>query len=74
MTRRWFLGILLAILLSRVAARSNLGDENWLRSFRSFLKLFNSFVEQLNDGKFDLRTWQRMRGVDESGNRIAHPG
>jgi hypothetical protein len=63
MTRRWFFGILLAIFPSRVAARPNLGDENWMRSFRLFVKLFNSFVEQLNDGKFDLPTWQRMRAA-----------
>ena len=43
------------------AARAKLGDEDWMRCFRTFVTLFNNFVESLNDGKFDTAILQRMR-------------
>jgi hypothetical protein len=55
--------ILLPILMAVPAwsSQPQLGDEEWMRRFRSFVKLFNAFVESLNEGRFDLATWQRMR-------------
>jgi hypothetical protein len=44
-----------------VLARPKLGDDEWLRCFRVFLKLFKNYAELLNDGKFDSAIWQRMR-------------
>jgi CRISPR/Cas system-associated exonuclease Cas4 (RecB family) len=54
---------LLAICPLRSWATPQLGDEEWMRRFRAFVKLFNAFVESLNDGKFDLSTWRRMRSA-----------
>jgi hypothetical protein len=31
-----------------------------MRRFRSFVRLFNSFVEAVNDGKFDFETRPEM--------------
>jgi len=56
----WF-AFLLSILPAPSFARPKLGDEEWMRRFRAFVKLFNVFVEALNDERFDLPTWQRMR-------------
>ena len=61
MTRRAYLAFILMFFPACLSARPKLGDDEWMRSFRSFVKLFNSFVESLNDGKFDVSTWQRMR-------------
>jgi len=38
-----------------------LGDEEWFRRFRAFVKVFNAFVNSLNDGKVDLHTWHEMQ-------------
>jgi hypothetical protein len=32
-----------------------------MRRFRLFVKAFNAFVEQLNEGNFDISTWHTMR-------------
>jgi hypothetical protein len=32
-----------------------------MRRFRSFVRLFNSFVESLNDREFDSERWRAMR-------------
>ena len=43
-----------------VLARPKLGDEEWMRCFRALVKLFNNFVEPLNDG-IRHRNFERMR-------------
>jgi hypothetical protein len=53
---------LIFTLLSRNAfAQPKLGDPDWMRHFRDFVKIFNSFVETLNDGTFDVSKWHRMQ-------------
>jgi hypothetical protein len=42
-------------------ARTKLGDGEWMRRFREFIKAFNAFVEALDDGKLDRAKWERMR-------------
>jgi len=47
--RRWFV-LLLAVLPKAAIARPTLGDDEWMRRFREFVKSFNAFVNALNDG------------------------
>lgn len=61
MTRRWWFMLPLLILPVPSWPHPRLGDEEWMRRFRAFVKLFNAFVEALNEQRFDLPTWQRMR-------------
>ena|SRR5215469_16551689 len=62
MTRRlWFRFLLPIFTVLPSWSQPRLGDEEWMRRFRSFVKLFNTFVESLNEEKFDFPTWQRMR-------------
>jgi len=62
MTRRlWFMFLLPIFTVVPSWSQPRLGDEEWMRRFRSFVKLFNTFVESLNEEKFDFPTWQRMR-------------
>jgi hypothetical protein len=42
-------------------ARPKLGDDEWMRRFRAFVKMFNAFVNSLNDGKVNLPAWREMR-------------
>lgn len=42
-------------------ARPKLGDAEWMRRFREFIKAFNDFVVALDDGKLDRVKWERMR-------------
>jgi hypothetical protein len=62
-TRRMCFALLGAFFPVPVFARPRLGDEEWMRRFRAFVRTFNAFVEVLNDGKFDLSRWQTMRGA-----------
>lgn len=48
----------------RLLARPKLGDEEWMRSFRSFVKLFNKFVDSLNEAS----------SVPQPGARCARHG
>lgn len=61
MTRRNCFGLVLAALPLHAYAGERLGDDRWMRHFRDFVKLFNAFVESLNDGRFDVATWEKMR-------------
>ncbi len=61
MTRRMCFGLVFALLPLPAFGRQRLGDDEWMRHFRDFVKLFNTFVESLNDGKFDFATWDKMR-------------
>jgi hypothetical protein len=41
--------------------RPKLGDDEWIRRFRGFIKSFNDFVVALDEGKLDRAGWERMR-------------
>ena len=58
--RHWFVP-LIAVLPNAVMAQPKLGDDEWMKRFRDFVKSFNAFVNALNDGSFDVSRWQRMR-------------
>ena len=45
------------------APRPKLGDTDWMRRFREFVKAFNDFVITLNDDKLDVTKWERMRSA-----------
>jgi hypothetical protein len=34
-----------------------------MHRFRDFVKIFNAFVEALNDGTFDVSRWRRMQSA-----------
>lgn len=61
MTRRKCFGLVLALVPLQALAKQRLGDDEWMRHFRDFVKQFNAFVEALNDGRFDVATWGKMR-------------
>lgn len=51
-------------LLSRSASRgAALGDPEWMRHFREFIRAFNAFVDALDDNRLDRSAWQRMREI-----------
>jgi hypothetical protein len=58
--RRWF-ALLAVIVPMSLSAQPKLGDDEWMKRFRDFVRSFNAFVTTLNDGSFDLSRWQRMR-------------
>lgn len=63
MTRRMCLALIITLLPARAFPRPKLGDEDWMRNFRDFVKIFNAFVEALNDGTFDVSRWHRMQSA-----------
>ena len=63
MTRRTCFALFIAFLPAPAFARPKLGDEEWMRHFRLFVRRFNGFVEALNDGSFDLSRWRGMRAA-----------
>ena len=60
MTRRILLSLLFGSFASGATLRPKLGDDEWMRRFREFVKVFNAFVNSLNDGKVDTRSWRLM--------------
>ena len=61
LSRRTLFGVLLVLVpRSAIAIQYRLGDEEWFRRFRVFVKVFNAFVNSLNDGKVDLHAWHEM--------------
>ena len=58
--RQVLFGLLLLLFPYRAAAQPKLGDEEWYRRFRAFVKDFNAFVNALNDGRLDLAIWRKM--------------
>jgi len=63
MTRRMSFALIFTLLSTNAFAQPKLGDEEWMRRFRDFVKIFNAFVEALNDGTFDVSRWRRMRSA-----------
>jgi hypothetical protein len=63
LTRRRCFALFIPLFPIPVFARPKLGDEEWMRRFREFVRTFNSFVEVLNDGKFDISKWNSMRAA-----------
>lgn len=63
MTRRVLLSVLLlgGFAHGETVRPVKLGDQEWMRRFREFVKVFNAFVNSLNDGKVDRRPWRLMR-------------
>ena len=59
-TRRMCFGLLIAFFPVPAFGRPRLGDEEWMRRFRAFVRTFNAFIEVLNDGKFDVSRWNAM--------------
>jgi hypothetical protein len=41
-------------------ARPALGDPEWMRRFKIFVKAFNDFVDSLDDNKLDRAKWSRL--------------
>ena len=63
MTRRLCFRLIVATIPLSAFARPKLGDAEWMRRFRDFVRIFNGFVDSLNEGRFDLSKWRRMRAV-----------
>lgn len=61
MTRRKCFGLVLAPVAASRICQTEAGDDEWMRHFRDFVKQFNTFVESLNEGRFDVTTWEKMR-------------
>jgi hypothetical protein len=63
MTRRMSFALIFTLLSRNAFAQPKLGDEEWMRRFRDFVKIFNAFVEALNDGTLDVSRWRRMQSA-----------
>jgi len=63
MTRRVCFVLLIGCHGLLAFAHPKLGDEDWMRRIRAFVKTFNAFVEVLNDGNFDVAKWYSMRSA-----------
>jgi hypothetical protein len=61
--RRASLLAVFAAFASDAAAqsKSKLGNEEWMRRYRAFVKASNDFVIAINDGIFDVAKWERLR-------------
>ena len=59
--RRMCFALLVFLIPKHGLAEPKLGDDEWMRHFRDFVKAFNGFVEALNEGRFDFTQWERMR-------------
>ena len=51
------------------ATPPKLGDDEWFRQFHAFVRLFNNFVESLNDGKLDRSLWRQMHVAWQNMNQ-----
>jgi hypothetical protein len=60
-SRRALFSVFLVLMpKSAFGSQCSLGDDEWFRRFRAFVKVFNAFVDSLNDGKVDLHAWRDM--------------
>jgi hypothetical protein len=60
---RLYFAVFVTLISESAFARPNLGDTEWMRRFREFVKTFNSFLEVLNEGKFDVSKWNAIRAA-----------
>jgi hypothetical protein len=71
-TQQMCLAFLMFLFPALGIAKPKLGDDEWMRRFRDFVKVFNPFVEGLNEGRFDFSLWAQMRARwKESGCAVA---
>ena len=63
MARRSLLWMVYSAMAAKAAQRPKLGDPDWMRRFREFVKTFNEFIISLNDDKLDVGQWERMRSA-----------
>jgi hypothetical protein len=63
MTRRMSFALIFTLMSRNAFAQPKLGDKEWMRHFCDFVKIFNAFVEALNDGTFDVSRWRRMQSA-----------
>jgi hypothetical protein len=63
MGRRILVFLFSLAVTAGAARRSKLGDTDWMRNFREFVKAFNDFVIALDDDKLDVSKWARMRSA-----------
>jgi len=59
--QRMRLALLMLLIPKHGLAEPKLGDDEWMRHFRDFVKAFNGFEETLDEGRFDFTQWERMR-------------
>ncbi len=45
------------------ASRPKLGDDEWMRKYRAFIKASNDFVIAINDDVFDRVKWERLKAA-----------
>jgi len=61
--RRMCFAVIVALINKTAFARPTLGDKEWMRRFRELVKTFNTFLEILNEGKFDVSKWNAVRAA-----------
>lgn len=61
-SRRRLFGLLF-LPIRGINAKPRLGDADWMRAFRTFIKACNAFVMALDDGKLDSARWEEMRAA-----------
>jgi hypothetical protein len=61
MHRRTLFFLFSLAFIAGATPRRKLGDADWMRRFREFVKAFNDFVIALNDDKLDVSKWNLMR-------------
>ena len=61
LSRRMSLPGCMLLFTRATFADPKLGDPEWMRRFRTFIKAFNEFVEALDDNRLDRAKWARMR-------------
>lgn len=66
MTRRMSFALICTLLSRNAFAQPKLGDQEWMHRFRDFVKIFNAFVEALNDGTFDVSRCAVCRAPEKS--------
>ena len=63
MHRRFLLLAASAVFTAAAAPKSKVGDSDWLRRFRFFMKVMNEFLMALNEGAVDIAKWQQVRSA-----------
>jgi hypothetical protein len=61
--RRASMLVLSAAAAAYAGRQPKLGDAEWMRRFREFVKAFNDFIITLNDNILDRGKWERLRSA-----------